>query len=192
MQDFFYKQIEDGTWSVVAYSGDDAEITIPEEHQGSPVTVLYDDLFKGHAEITEVHIPDSVTDIGGFVFDGCVNLRRINLPKNLENMWQYAFARCGIEEIILPENVRQLVPFTFKDCKNLKKVVCNPGLREIGAWAFDGCDSLSELMHEPGKQPKINPKAFETLIRPEAPDRDETYTAADVPRAVTHPRIRPI
>lgn len=180
MQDYFYKQVEDGTWCIAAYAGDESEVVIPGEYQGMPVTILYDDLFKGHEEITSVRIPDSVTDIGGFVFDGCTHLTHVTLPASLENMWQYAFARSGIEEVTLPEKVRQIVPFTFKDCKNLRKVVCNSGLREIGAWAFDGCDRLAELMHEPGVKIKISPLAFETLVKDEAP------------APAVHPRIRPV
>ena len=160
MQEFLYKQLEDETYSIIAYKGDEAAVTVPGMYRGQPVTILYDDIFKGHSEVTSVTLPDCLTDIGGFVFDGCENLHHIDLPASLENMWQYAFARCGIEEIVLPEKVRQIVSFTFKDCRQLKKIVCNDGLQHIRAWAFDGCESLAELMHKPGAGIEISPLAF--------------------------------
>ncbi|MBO4876044.1 MAG: leucine-rich repeat domain-containing protein [Bacteroidales bacterium] len=147
MQEFMFKPVEEnGTYCAISYKGDNAEVTIPEMYCGHPVTVLFDDLFKGHKEITTVHIPDSVREIGGFVFDGCSSLKSIVLPSSLENMWQYAFVRSSIEEIRLPEKLRYVAPFAFKDCKNLRKVVCNDALEEICCHAFEGCDRQMELI----------------------------------------------
>ncbi len=160
MQEFFFKYAEDGTYCVQSYEGDEPEVIVPEIYCGKPVTILLDGLFSGHSEITSVQIPDSVTQMGGFLFDGCLNLHQITLPKELRDMWGYAFARCGIEEILLPEHVKSIVPFTFKDCKQLKTVICNPGLKKIYSWAFSGCDRLDDLRCGPDVE--ISPQAFET------------------------------
>ena len=80
MQEFSFKVMEDETFAVTGYTGDEKEVVIPDTHWGKPVTVLFDGLFSGHAEIERVRIPDTVTDIGEFVFDGCRNLRQISLP----------------------------------------------------------------------------------------------------------------
>ena len=159
MQELMYKMIEDGTYCVSAYRGDEANVIIPDSNG---VTILFDKLFMGHQEITSVHIPDTVTDIGEFVFDGCTNLRYIELPSQLTCLWGYTFARCGIEEIILPDKLTTLPPFAFKDCKNLKKVVCGSGMKKIYSWVFGGCDQLVELVH--GTNVEISPNAFETKV----------------------------
>jgi len=158
MQSFYYKQVDDGTFCVTEYTGDEPHVEIPETWCGKPITMLYDDLFKGHAEVESVRIPDTVREIGGFVFDGCVNLRRVTLPRSLQDMWQYAFARSGIEEITLPDGMRSVVAFTFFDCKRLRKVTCGAGLRKIRARAFLGCESLTEVIH--GEGVEISPLAF--------------------------------
>ena len=158
MQEFLFRMLDDETYGAAGYSGDEAVVTVPEIYNGRPVTMLLDDLFKGHKEIEQVAIPDTVTDIGGFVFDGCENLRHVQLPAGLRYMWQYAFARCGIEEVVIPEKVKDIVPFTFKGCRNLKKIVCGPGLKEISAWAFAGCDAVKEFIHEP--ETKVSEQAF--------------------------------
>ncbi len=155
MQEFMYKLIEDGTYCVVGYQGDEAEVVVPGNHS---ITVLGDGLFAGHQEITSVHIPDTVTDMGEFLFDGCVNLHHINLPSQLTCLWGYTFVRCGIQEIVLPDKLKTLPPFAFKDCKQSKKVVCGSGLKEICSWAFGGCDQLTELVH--GPDVKISSEAF--------------------------------
>ena len=44
MQNFTYKLIEDGTYCVMTYQGDDETVVIPDNQN---ITILYDDLFKG-------------------------------------------------------------------------------------------------------------------------------------------------
>ena len=145
MQQFFYRFLEDGTYCVTEYQGDEADVVIPDTYCSKPVTVLFDRLFKGHTEIISIKIPDTVMDIGSFVFEGCSSLKQIELPSSLTNMWDSAFARSSIEEIVLPDKITSIVPFTFKDCKELKKVKCNPGLKKIHAWAFHGCSNLKDF-----------------------------------------------
>ena len=160
MQEFYFKYAEDGTYCAQSYEGDEAEVVIPPLYCGKPVTILLDNLFAGHTEITSVQIPDTVTQIGGFVFDGCKNLKQIKLPAELTDMWGYAFVRSGIEEVCLPEHVKSIVSFTFKDCVNRKKFVCNEDLKKIYAWAFGGCENLKDFQHGPDVE--ISPQAFES------------------------------
>ena len=161
MQVFYYKSVEAGPFCVTGYEGDEAEVVIPEDHI---VTMIYDKVFRGHAEIQSIRMPDTVTDLGEFVFDGCRNLRQLTLPAQLKTLWGYTFTRCGIEEILLPDSLRIIPPFAFKECKNLRRVVCGAGLEKIHAWAFAGCEQLTEagLVHGPGVE--ISPQAFETKI----------------------------
>lgn len=160
MQEFSFQLLDNDTFCITGYEGDEANVIIPPVHGSTPVTILYDDLFKGHSEITSVSIPDTVTSIGSFVFYGCTALKSVTLPESLQDMWQYAFAGSGIEEIVLPKGLVTIASFTFQDCVNLTKVVCNPGLKKIHAWAFSGCDKLKQLIYEDfGLQ--ISPLAFE-------------------------------
>lgn len=162
MQDFVFKIIpENGTYCAIQYEGDETEVSIPARYNGEPVSILYDNLFRGHQEIVSITVPDTVNTIGGFVFDGCIQLRTVKLSPNIEEFWQYAFVRCGIEEIVLPEKLKFLPPFTFKDCKNLRKVVCNNELKEICSWAFEGCDKLTDIQYGPNVL--VSPRAFDKM-----------------------------
>lgn len=146
MQDFLFKYVEEtDSFCAIHYKGDAADVVVPSMHWDKPVTILFDDLFKGHGDIRSVSIPDTVTEIGGFVFDGCNGLKHVELPAALESMWQYAFARCGVESITLPDRYTQIIPFTFLDCKSLRRVVCGSGMKKIYPHAFRGCDSLTDL-----------------------------------------------
>lgn len=160
MQDYIFKPAGDGTYCVTGYTGDEKEVVIPDSYGSGVITVIGDGLFSGHGEITSVRIPDTVTNMGEFIFDGCENLRRIDLPSNLECLWGYTFVRCGIEEITLPDKLVTIPPFAFKDCKNLRRVACGKGLQKIYSWAFGGCDKLTELIRDDSVE--VSPHAFET------------------------------
>lgn len=160
MQEFQYKLIDDGSFCVSSYTGDEALVTVPEQVDGVPVTVIADGVFQGHAELTELRLPDCVTDLGEFVFDGCENLRRLRLPAKLERLWGYTFVRSGLEELELPDGVRSIPPFCFKDCKHLRRIVCGAGMRHIHAWAFGGCELLDQVVC--GPQVRMDRQAFES------------------------------
>lgn len=159
MQTFSYKQLDDFNYMITGYAGDETEVTIPSSYMGRAVTILFDDIFKNHTEIIRVIIPDTITDIGGFVFDGCVNLKTIDLPDSISEMWQYAFVRSGITEIRLPASLGRISPYVFQDCKNLKKVICNPGLKIIRGRAFKNCPALTEVYMS--KETELAELAFE-------------------------------
>ena len=159
MQEFdFQINYDNETYAVSRYTGDEKKVLVPGQFGGKPVTILLDKLFAGHSEIEEVVIPETVTDLGEFVFDGCENLRSLVLPAGFQYLWGYTFVRSGLEEIVLPDGVRSIPPYAFKDCKNLRRVVCGTGMKKIGAWAFGGCDSLEEVVC--GENVEISPEAY--------------------------------
>ena len=87
MQQFSYKQLEDESFCVTGYEGDEAEVVIPSVIGGQPVTMLFDNIFKGHTEITSVTIPDTVNFLGGFVFDGCLVIMTITACLRMSLNW---------------------------------------------------------------------------------------------------------
>ena len=158
MVEFEYKLIDDGSFCVSAYRGDEAVVEVPAALDGVPVTVISDGVFCGHTELTELRLPEGLTDLGEFLFDGCENLRQLQLPASLERFWGYTFARSGLEALTIPDRVRSIPPFCFKDCKNLTLLTCGKGMRTIYAWAFAGCDKLSDP--DVGPEVKLHPQAF--------------------------------
>ena len=173
MQEFIFKMIDDDTYAAMSYQGDAAVVEVPATYGGKPVTVLYDELFKGHTEITEVILHDTVLCLGGFLFDGCTNLKTLRLPESLTDMWQYCFVRSSIEIIEIPGSVTSIIPHTFEDCKSLTAVICHKGLKKIYKDAFKGCENLAmvavpsetQVSHEAFEGcPRINPELKGKLI----------------------------
>ena len=163
MQQFFYQLNYDGnSYALVGYKGDEEDVVIPEKYGGLPISVLSDKLFEHHKEIRSVKIPDSVTDMGEFMFDGCDNLKELKLPSSLQNLWGYTFVRCSLEEVYLPDGLISLPPFAFKDSKKLRKVVCGSKLKKIHPWVFGGCDLMTRDGLICSDSVDISPEAFST------------------------------
>lgn len=158
MQDFWFKHADNETYMVQKYIGDDASVTVPSSYYGCEVSVLMDDIFKGHTEISEVILPETLRDIGGFVFDGCTSLKTIRLPSSLSALWQYAFVRSSFEELVIPEKVTIIPPFCFQDCHELKKVTFLSGQIRLMSSCFLNCYSLEEVCLP--SQIQIHPLAF--------------------------------
>ncbi len=157
MQEFTYKIVDNDTFSIVGYKGDEANVQVVT--QGArEVSVIWDRLFRGHSEIQTITLPDTITDIGAYAFDGCNQLAEVKLPEGLLNMWQYAFARSGITTVNIPSTVRSVVPFTFEDCAQLTSVTMNPGTRKVFGNAFKGCTALKTVTAH--KDTVIDPAAF--------------------------------
>jgi hypothetical protein len=123
-------------------------------------TVIFDDLFKGHKELTHVEFPDTVLDLGGFILDGCENVKELTLPPHLQNLWQYSLTRCGIEEIVIPGSVERIIPYVFNQCKNLHTVTIKEGTKKILSWAFKDCINLKDV-YLPASIEEIGEHAFD-------------------------------
>ena len=164
MDDFsFQLNYDEKSYTCTQYRGSVEDVVIPEMFLGKPVTILFDKLFSGHAEIRSVSIPDTVTDLGEFVFDGCAGLHELKLPSSLRYLWGYTFCRSGLEEIVLPDSVKIIPSYAFKDCTQLRRVVCGSGMQKISAWAFGGCEKLTEVVH--ARDVEVSPQAFEQNTR---------------------------
>lgn len=156
MYEYYYKKQDFGMCLTEA-KGDGEEALIPADKD---ILIVADDIFKGHKELVRVEFPDTVIEIGGFVFDGCENLKQVKLPANLRDFWQYAMTRCGIEDIEIPGSVTRIASFTFNQCDQLTTVRINEGTRKILSWAFKDCKNLKDVFL-PATMEEISDKAFE-------------------------------
>ncbi|MFR8299206.1 MAG: hypothetical protein ACLVC4_06110, partial [Gordonibacter urolithinfaciens] len=67
--EYRYRLREDGTARLVSYEGSAEQVDIPAEVDGARVASLATNLFRGHAELMRVSMPDTVEFAGNHVFD---------------------------------------------------------------------------------------------------------------------------
>ena len=138
----FYDNLEDGLIYfgniLYAYKGDMPENTVVEIKDGT--TCINPGAFDGYAELVEVIIPSSVTEIGYEAFRNCTSLTSVTLPNNITEISSDLFNGCtNLTNIIIPSKVTRIGSTAFLGCTNLTEVVALPTVSPTLEWdAFGG------------------------------------------------------
>ena len=108
----------------------------------------------------DVVIPEGVTEIGDWAFNGCKSLTSVVIPESVKKIGWNAFEDCeSLSSVVIPASVTEIGGWAFSGCKSLTSVVIGEGVTEIGKWAFGGCESLSSVVIGEGVT-KIGEYAF--------------------------------
>ncbi len=122
------------------------------------VTSIAVDAFKTCEGLEEVVFEDGEASTLTFssnanldgAFCGCNNLKKVTLPKRLQDTGDFTFQNCGkLEEVILGEGTVSIDDYCFEGCTNLKKVTGLGELKNlqvIGHSAFYNCTNLSDVV----------------------------------------------
>lgn len=147
------------------------DITIPTTLGGCTVTGLGEYSFAanpydGHqgnplcSKIRSVTIPQSVTSIGYYAFEGCTNLNPLTIKGPITSMGNYAFAGSTyLKSLTLYDDIQTIGNFAFLGSTSLKTVTLPKNLTSIGEYAFARCSEL-ESITIPEKVKTINSKTF--------------------------------
>ncbi len=166
---------EDGASYTLLSYGDckDSSVVIPEEYKGLPVSAIGSYAFK-KSGVTEVIIPESITQIAYDAFENCPKLAYniydggkylgndenpylvlIDITDDAENIFKThkdtkIIAECALwdastERIALGGSVTHIGNAAFYGCSALETVVLPDSLVSISSEVFGNCKSLTEL-----------------------------------------------
>ena len=87
-----------------------------------PSIVFIDsEAFRNCRELTEVTIPNSVSEIGTAAFENCESLQRIIIPKKMKIIQARTFANCrNLKHVAIWSNCSFIGRQAFKNCPNLE------------------------------------------------------------------------
>ena len=118
------------------------EVVIPDS-----VTELQDYAFCGFDCLTSIEIPNSVTTIGSYAFYNCNKLTSVVIGDSVTSISSWAFYNCdGLTSIEIPNSVTAIGSYAFDDCDELTSVVIGDSVTSIGNYAFDDCDNLTRVV----------------------------------------------
>ena len=102
-------------------------------------------------------IPNSVTKIGNFAFDGCGSLTSIVIPNSVTSIGHYAFYCCdSLTNIDIPNSVIEIgygvfeSCYAFYCCDSLTNIDIPNSVIEIGYGVFESCSGLTSIVVESG------------------------------------------
>lgn len=119
-------------------------------------------LLKAPSELKgEYSIRKGVKVIGNSAFWLCSSLTNINIPNSVTNIGYEAFFDCkSLTNINIPNNVTNIGDKTFHNCCSLTNINIPSGVTNIGVYAFSWCKSLTSI-NIPNSVTDIGNRAFE-------------------------------
>lgn len=143
--DFEYS-VSDGEATVTGYTGDAAELVVPETLGGYPVTSIGKHAFEDCGSLVSIDLPEGLKSIGDGAFYDCSSLTSIDLPEGLTSIGMRAFCGCSsIETVDLPDGVTSIKDGTFLLCSSLVSIDLPDGVTTVEDFAFRDCSSLASI-----------------------------------------------
>ena len=99
----------------------DAEILIPNKHDGLPVTSIGYRAFENCGGITKVIIPPTVTEIDRSAFNKCDSLYEVVIPNSVTSIGSFAFSECtSLRNLTIPEKLTAIESNVFGSAAALR------------------------------------------------------------------------
>ena len=91
----------------------------------------------------------SVTSVGAYAFFNCGKLTNVQIPNSVTNIERYAFSSCGISELVIPDSVKSIDFYAFDRCTGLNSLTVGMGVTDIKMGAFSRCTGLTSFVVDP-------------------------------------------
>jgi hypothetical protein len=164
--DWKYSLNENGTGTIVAYAGDEADVVVPAELDGVKITHIGRGAFalpanfSGADNLTSVVLPEGLLEIGGGAFERRAKLTNAVIPKSVELIEFSAFGNCSalLSVEVNPENPAyssvdgvvfdkaEKALFHYPIGKPEKMYTIPPWIEVIGDCAFVKAKNLTEVI----------------------------------------------
>ena len=104
-------------------------------------------LFLNGEEVTDLVIPESVTNIRSEAFVNCRDLRTVTITSSVTSIGSSAFKGCqALTKVTIHNGVSNIGSEAFKNCDSLSHVTIPSSVTSIGSEAFRGCNSLKKVI----------------------------------------------
>ncbi len=115
---------------------------------GGQLTTIGDKAFRYCYELAEITIPNTVTSMGGGIFQGDSKLVSVTFAGGgkITSLGDNTFNGCSLlDGVIIPTTVTALGSSVFYDCTSLSAITIPASVASIGTNVFYNCSSLSSV-----------------------------------------------
>ena len=110
------------------------------------VTNIKSNAFHYCRSLTSVTIPNSVTSIGNSAFENCSGLTSVTIPNSVTSIGSEAFRGCsGLTSVSIPNSVTSIGDGAFAECGNLASAVLSDSIKTIPQGMFFKCKNLTSV-----------------------------------------------
>ena len=133
----------------------------------NPLIYAHHLIYNGE-EIKNLKIPQNITKIKNFVFDGATELETLEIPESVEEIGEWAFQNCiGLRDVEIPNSVSLIGMSAFEGCKGLTNLEIPNSVSSINSYAFRDCINLKEINIKSIYPPKCGSNIFYNTENPE-------------------------
>ena len=103
-------------------------------------------MYIGGKIVTDIVIPDGVTEIGAYAFAYFCDVKNVTIPDSVVEIGESAFYICYyMENIVMAKNLKDISYRAFFGCCNLKSIIIPDEVKRIGEQAFSNCYKLTDV-----------------------------------------------
>ncbi|MGN0813079.1 MAG: leucine-rich repeat domain-containing protein, partial [Candidatus Coproplasma sp.] len=109
-------------------------------------------LYLNNQLVSDLAVPDSVTNIAAYAFMYCSSLMRVTIGNSVASIGSYAFYGCSsLTSITIPDSITSIGSYAFSDCSSLTSITIPDSITSIGFSAFRNCTNLTEIKYNATK-----------------------------------------
>lgn len=126
-------------------------------HIPASITHIGDYAFAGASQVASVTMDDQVNGIGTCAFYSCKKLSRVSLSSQLKNIGSRAFSFCSaLERVALGDAIKTVADSAFFFCSALKHVTLGSNVKSIGRMPFFMCNKVDTIVCKAVTPPAVN------------------------------------
>lgn len=122
--------------------------------------LYYPDIMYDYLNIQRIILPDNIEEIGEYAFSR-MYLKTINFPKSIKKFSRASFRSCHwmeVDPLIIPEGITEIPWECFAHCQSFRKLVLPQSLKTLGGFSF--FNTRMEEMNLPEGLETIGESAF--------------------------------
>ena len=113
--------------------------------------------------LTNIEIPNTITEIKHGAFFCYSSLTSITIPNSVTSIGINTFSGCGLTNVIIPNSVTSIGSYAFSGCNGLKSVTIGNSVTSIGDGVFNYCNGLTEITSKNSTPPTAYSNTFSNV-----------------------------